>query len=203
VAARQPQTLEEAIRTYADPEVCRELVIGLRWPGGKVTCPVCGSDRARYLARAGVWKCAGGHARAKFSLKSGTPLQNSALGLDKWLPLAWMLANSTARVRSVEVHRRLGVTQKTAWLMLHRGSHAIEAHEPSRGLDLSDIYRESKKRDPGEWPAWAGAGVARGEMVEGAPAFERFCRVLQAVLRVPYAEMRRRRQRKRRKREPS
>ena len=61
-----------------------------------------------------------------FSLKTGTVFEDSPIGLDKWLPVMWMLVNSKNGVSSWEMHRSMGVTQKTAWLMLQRGRLAMQ-----------------------------------------------------------------------------
>ena len=117
-----PKTLQQAIVYFADPEHCREFMTDLRWPDGKVLCPQCGSDNVKYLPNAPVFKCFAkpAHARQKFSLKVGTIFEDSPIGLEKWLPAMWFVVNCKNGISSWEVHRALGVTQKTAWFMLHR-----------------------------------------------------------------------------------
>ncbi len=105
----------------------------LRWPEGKMTCPRCGSEKVGYLDKARVYVCYGGHKKAKFSLKVGTILEDSPIALEKWLPAIWMLANDKNGISSWELHRALGVTQKTAWFMLHR----IRAAFKSGGFGVS------------------------------------------------------------------
>src|SRR5580692_6512118 len=95
-------------------------MIELRWPGGKVTCPTCGAEKLTWLPKARVWKCYAGHARPTFSLKTGTIFEDSPIPLEKWLCAAWLLINCKNGVSSYEIHRALGVTQKSAWFMLHR-----------------------------------------------------------------------------------
>ena len=73
-----------------------------------------------YLVNARVWKCYGKHERPKFSLKVGTIFEDSAIPLEKWLPTVWLIVNCKNGISSYEVARALGVTQKTAWFMLHR-----------------------------------------------------------------------------------
>ncbi len=114
-----PETLQEAIRYFTDPKVCLDFVAGLRWPQG-VVCPTCGSSEVTFLATRRLWKCKTRHARQQFSVKVGTIFEDSPIGLDKWLPALWMLVNSKNGISSYEVGRALGVTQKTAWFMLHR-----------------------------------------------------------------------------------
>jgi transposase-like protein len=113
-------TLRDAILYFADFEHCRQFMMELRWPDGVVKCPHCGSERVTWLAKARVWKCYGNHPQPRFSLKTGTIFEDSPLPLEKWLPTAWLLINCKNGISSYEVHRGLGVTQKTAWFMLHR-----------------------------------------------------------------------------------
>ena len=115
----QPQTLLEAIRYFSDPDTCLLFMVELRWPKG-VRCPTCGSDEVRFIATRRIWECRHTHPRRQFSVKVGTIFEDSPLGLDKWLAAIWMIANDKNGVSSYEMHRALGVTQKSAWFMLHR-----------------------------------------------------------------------------------
>lgn len=116
----EPRTLQEAIICYNDYANCHEFMMSLRWPDGKVTCPRCGSDHVVYLENPRVWKCYGKHDHAKFSLKTGTVFEDSPIGLDKWLTAVWTLTKAKNGVSSHEMHRSIGVTQKTAWFMTQR-----------------------------------------------------------------------------------
>lgn len=124
--AIDPKTLQEAMIHFSDIEHCRQFMTNLRWPDGKVKCPVCGSDDVAWLPNAKVFKCYGKHLKNKFSLKVGTIFEDSPIALEKWLPVMWMLANSKNGVSSWEIHRAMGVTQKTAWFMLQRGRLAMQ-----------------------------------------------------------------------------
>jgi transposase-like protein len=115
-----PKTLQQAIIHFSSPENCNEFMIAARFPDGKVRCPQCDSENVTYLAKARVYKCYSKHSRQKFSLKVGTIFEDSPLGLDKWLAAIWLIANAKNGISSYEVHRALGVTQKSAWFMLHR-----------------------------------------------------------------------------------
>ena len=98
----------------------------LRWPDGKPICPRCGSDDVSYLPNAKVFKCYAKHERQKFSLKVGTIFEDSPIGLDKWLPVMWMLVNCKNGISSWEIHRAIGVTQKSGWFMLQRARLAMQ-----------------------------------------------------------------------------
>src|SRR6476620_10894933 len=125
--AKAPTTLQQAIVFYADPENCRQFMVDLRWPDGTVLCPRCGSDNVKYLPNARVFKCFEKHERQKFSLKVGTIFEDSPIPLEKWLPAVWLVVNCKNGISSWEVHRALGVTQKTAWFMLHRIRLAMQS----------------------------------------------------------------------------
>src|ERR1700720_3071107 len=113
-------TFRDAIIHFAEFENCRQLMVELRWSDGKVKCPKCGAEKVTYLAKRRVWKCYAGHTSPTFSLKTGTIFEDSPIGLEKWLPAVWMLLNCKNGVSSYEIHRAIGVTQKTAWFMDHR-----------------------------------------------------------------------------------
>ncbi|MGO9402602.1 MAG: IS1595 family transposase [Terriglobales bacterium] len=120
-----PKTLQEAIVYFADFENCRRFVIDLRWADGKVRCPYCQSEKVSYLEKAHLYKCYGDHPKPKFSLKVGTIMEDSALGIDKWLTAMWMIVNCRNGISSCEIARDLGITQKSAWHMAHRIRFAL------------------------------------------------------------------------------
>lgn len=117
---KTPKTLQEAIQFFSDLENCREFMISIRWSDGKVRCPYCGAEKVTYLEKARLYRCYGDHPKQKFSLKVGTIFEDSPIPLEKWLPAVWMLVNCRNGISSYEIHRALGVTQKSAWFMLHR-----------------------------------------------------------------------------------
>src|SRR3989440_2665159 len=114
-----PETLLEAVTYFSNPENAFQFFKGIRWPNG-VRCPRCGSDKVTFLENARVWKCRTPHAKQKFSAKVGTIFEDSPIGLDKWLPAMWLTSNCKNGISSYELHRAIGVTQKTAWFMLQR-----------------------------------------------------------------------------------
>jgi len=113
----QPKTLLEAIRYFSDLNVATDFVAQMKWENGPV-CDRCGSVESYHLVKRRVWKCKG--CGRQYSVKVGTIFEDSPLGLDKWLPAVWLIANSKNGVSSHELGRALGVTQKSAWFMLHR-----------------------------------------------------------------------------------
>jgi len=117
-ATTEPRNLVEAIRYFSDPDRAFDFVLKLRWADGNVTCPRCEHAEVSFLSTRRIWKCKG--CKKQFSLKVGTIFEDSPLGWDKWLPAVWLIANSKNSISSHELARSLGVTQKSAWFMLHR-----------------------------------------------------------------------------------
>jgi transposase-like protein len=114
---RLPTNLLEAVRYFSDLDVANEFVAKLRWADGPV-CPRCGGTEHSYISTRRLWKCKA--CKRQFSVKVGTIFEDSPLGLDKWLPAIWLAANSKNGISSHELARTLGITQKSAWFMLHR-----------------------------------------------------------------------------------
>lgn len=134
-----PETLIEAVRYFADPDKAQAFMVELRWPKG-VCCPRCGSAAVAPIPTRRTWECKSKHEKRQFSVKVGTIFEDSPLPLDKWLCTIWMIANAKNGVSSYEVHRAIGVTQKTAWFMLQRIRLAMQtgSFEKARGAVESD-----------------------------------------------------------------
>lgn len=129
-----PNTLQKAILHFADFENCRKFMVAIRWADGAVTCPRCGSDHVTWMDKARKWKCYAKHPSPTFTLKTGTIFEDSPIGLEKWLPAAWLVINCKNGVSSYELARDLGVTQKSAWFMLHRLRLALNEGNGSLGV---------------------------------------------------------------------
>jgi len=114
------KTLQQAIQHFSDDDNCIAYMVKMRWPDGVVVCPTCGRNDVSWLAKQKKWQCKSKHTKRQFSAKVGTIFEDSPLGLDKWLMTAWMLVNCRNGVSSYEIARGIGVTQKSAWFMLHR-----------------------------------------------------------------------------------
>jgi transposase-like protein len=154
-----PTNLLEATRYFADQDVCVQFVASLRWPDGPV-CPTCKGREHSYLTTRRVWKCKS--CKRQFSVKVGSIFEDSAIPLDKWLVSIWLIANSKNGISSYELHRAIGITQKSAWFVLHRVRLAmqtgswkrqdgiVEADETYVGGKAGNMHKSvkrDKKRD--------------------------------------------------------
>lgn len=144
-----PETLQESILYFAEGNNALDFVANLRWPSG-VTCPCCGSKEVRFLEKRGIWECKGKHAKRQFSVKVGTIFEDSPIKLEKWLCAMWMIANCKNGVSSYEIHREIGVTQKTGWFMLQRIRLAMQTGsiEKMDGIvEVDETYIGGKARN--------------------------------------------------------
>jgi transposase-like protein len=134
----QVKTLQQAILHYSNEQTCIDAVATMRWPEGKPICPACGHKDHYYLASQKRWKCK--ECWKQFSVKVGTIFEDSPISLSKWLVAMWIIGACKNGVSSWEIHRAVGVTQKTAWFMMHR--IRLSMH---RGSFLTKLGGEGKE----------------------------------------------------------
>ena len=155
----EPKSLKQAIEYFANPRNCHEYLVARRWPDG-VECPRCGSKNVKFSEKYNRWQCGSHHDRRQFTLKTGTIFEDSPLGLDKWLAALWLLVNSKNGVSSWEVSRSIGVTQKSAWFIMHRLREVLEPqHNAKMGgsesgpIEVDESYHggELKNRHGQKW----------------------------------------------------
>ncbi len=148
----KPKTLQQAIIHFADADNCLKFMVARRWPDG-VQCPTCGSKEVRFISTRRMWECKSQHSRKQFSIKVGTLFEDSAIPLDKWLIAMWMVANCKNGVSSYEIGRALGITQKSAWFMLHRIRLAMQTKSflklggPGSEVEVDETFIGGKARN--------------------------------------------------------
>ena len=125
-----PKTLLQASRYFADLDVCEEFMREMKWHANDPVCPKCGSDRIGEIKTRRMMRCK--DCRKQFSSKVGTIFEDSPLGLDKWFVSVWAIANCKNGISSHELARAIGVTQKTAWFMLHRIRTAMACDDANK-----------------------------------------------------------------------
>jgi transposase-like protein len=145
-----PQTLIEAVKLFSDPAVALAFMIQLRWPDG-VACPRCGCAKVRFIKTRSDWECSENHPQKRFSIKTNTIMEDSPLSLDKWLVAIWLEANAKNSISSYEVHRSLGITQKSAWFMQHRIRLAMQSggffQKLTGEVEVDETYIGGKARN--------------------------------------------------------
>ena len=171
-----PQTLQEAIVYFANPDNALNFMIEIRWPDG-ISCPRCGSDQFTFISTCRTWQCKDKACKKMFTVKLGTVMEDSPIGLDKWLCAMWMICNAKNGVSSYEIHRAIKITQKSAWFLLHRirlamqqGSWtevAVLVHLPKDDYKLSEL-KEAALQKAKE----ALSGLSEGGCVVSPPQTE-------------------------------
>jgi transposase-like protein len=119
-----PQTLLQAVKYFSNPDTALACMVAIRWPDG-IFCPRCESKEYSFVKTRRIWICKG--CKKHFSVKLGTIMEDSPIGLDKWLSAIWLIVNAKNGISSYEVHRALGITQKSAWFLMHRIRKALQA----------------------------------------------------------------------------
>jgi len=152
-----PKTLQQTIQFFGDYENCRKFMVAVRWLDEKVRCPRCQSEKVTYLEKARLYRCYGDHPKQKFSLKVGTVFEDSPIPLEKWLPAVWLIVNAKNGISSYELSRALGVTQKSAWFMLHRIRTAMRDEKgfgtmtklggPDSEVEVDETFVGGKKKN--------------------------------------------------------
>jgi transposase-like protein len=132
--------------------------VKFRWPDGKVKCPTCGSEDVYFTKSRRIWQCKNVHAKRQFSVKIGSIMEDSPLGIDKWLIATWLITSAKNGISSYELAKSIGVTQKSAWFMLHRirlamhtesngrWSGHIEADETFIGGKARNMHKGKRER---------------------------------------------------------
>jgi len=115
-----PKTLQQAIKFFSDDLTCIKFIASRRWADGKAICPRCQSDNNTFMESRKVWQCKNKECKKQFSVKVGTIFEDSPIGLDKWLTAVWLIVGAKNGISSYEIHRAIGITQKSAWFMMHR-----------------------------------------------------------------------------------
>jgi transposase-like protein len=142
-----PQTLQQAILYFSDADNCINFLTQMRWPNG-VECSMCESKELSYLTTRRIWKCKS--CKKQFSVKVGSIMEDSPIGLDKWLAAIWLIANAKNGISSCELARSLGTTQKTAWFLLHRIRKAMQngsLNKLSGMVEVHETYIGGKARN--------------------------------------------------------
>lgn len=143
-----PQTLQEAMIYFSNKENAFNFIKALRWPDGNITCPRCGNTTYTFLSTRLIFKCKS--CKKQFSVKVGTVMEDSALGIDKWVCAMWLIANAKNGISSYEVGRSLGITQKSAWHLMHRvrlAMHNGTIEKLSGTVEADETYIGGKARN--------------------------------------------------------
>lgn len=123
--------LADLMKAIPDEQAAVDHFTAIRWKNGAF-CPYCGSTRVYHFSNKRSHKC--GDCRQRFSIKVGTIFEDSKLGLRLWMLAVWYVSSHKKGIASTQLAKDLGVTQKTAWFMMHRLRHAARTRSFNRLL---------------------------------------------------------------------
>src|SRR6516164_2949728 len=132
------KTLADLMVAFQDPQTAIDHVKAIRWPNGPV-CPYCESGKAYALKRKNIHRCA--KCQRNFSVTVGTIFEDTKLPLRIWFGAIWLITNHPKRIASTTLAKDLGITQKSAWHVLHRLRHAARTrsfNKPMTGIVEAD-----------------------------------------------------------------
>lgn len=145
---KQFRSLADLTKAIPNEEAAIAHFMAVRWKNGAF-CPFCGSKRVYHFADKRDHKCA--ECRRRFSIKVGTVMEGTKIEVRKWLLAIWVLTANKKGVASTQLARDLGVTQKTAWFMLHRLRHAARTRSFNRPLggtvEVDETFMGGKDRN--------------------------------------------------------
>ncbi len=134
-------------RLYGTESQCREALFAWRWPKG-FTCPVCGGAKHSVIETRARYQCS--LCRTQTSLIAGTIFHSTKLPLKTWFRAIYHMTQSKGGISSLELARRLGVTQNTAWKLSHKLMQVMHEREAAKRLtgrvEMDDAYIGGKRR---------------------------------------------------------
>ena len=116
----------ELFAMFPDEETARDYLERRRWPDGP-RCPVCGLGERIAPRKNGYYRC--NQCQEDFTVRTGTVFERSHVPLHKWLYAMYMLVTARKGVSSLQLSRQIGITQKSAWFVLHRLQVIVEIDE--------------------------------------------------------------------------
>ena len=163
-AHRKGISLRGLFRKFPDDDAAQAWLEEQRW-GDEPWCPHCGSFNVRRNNHPSMpWRCAERECRKRFSVRIGTPLQNSHLGYQVWVIAIYLLTTSLKGQSSMKLHRNLEITQKSAWFLAHRIRKAFaEGGSPFAGpVEGDESYFGGRRKNMSNAKRKALAGTGRG-----------------------------------------
>lgn len=186
---KQPfETLIQMVSAFPDEQTAIKHFAAIRWKDGAF-CPNCGSTKVYHFSDRRTHKC--GDCRKRFSIKVGTIFEDSKIGLRQWMMAIWLITSHKEGIASTQLAKDIGVTQKTAWFMLHRLRYAAQTKSFNRPLEseveADETFVGGKERNKyrsqrtGGKQGGAGKVSVRGIFERGGELVTRTMRDLRAV----------------------
>lgn len=146
---REGLSVMQLFQMFPDEASSRKWLEGIRWPDGLRNCPLCGSLKTAPVKNETPMPYHCGECRQYFSVKTGTVMQSSKVALQKWVIAMYLMSTSLKGVSSMKLHRDLGVTQKTAWMLAQKIRQGwIDGSDKLTGqVEVDETYVGGKERN--------------------------------------------------------
>jgi transposase-like protein len=144
----QFKNLTQLLDFFKDEETCKTYLATQRW-NGVVTCPFCEGEKV-YITNRG-FKCGNKECHKKFTVTVGTIFENAKIPLRTWFAAMYLITAHKKGISSLQLSRDLGITQKTAWFVLHRVREMLidkSEQEPFSGtVEIDETYVGGKQKN--------------------------------------------------------
>lgn len=121
--------LKQLMAKYSDDATCRKFLEATLWKGTP-KCPKCGCQKSYKLNDGKTYKCANNKCYKKYTITVGTVFENTNIALGTWFAAIYLCTSSKKGVSSLQLHRQLGITAKTAWYLMHRIRKMMQEKAP-------------------------------------------------------------------------
>ncbi len=142
-------TLLQFTELARDEKACRKYFEALHWAEDRL-CPRCSHTKSYELKDGKTYKCANRECYKRFTVTTGTVLEATNIPLGKWFLAIYLCTNNKKGISSCELGRSLGITQKSAWHLLHRVREMLNEYAPSMlwcAIEVDETYIGGKNKN--------------------------------------------------------
>ena len=142
------KSLFDLMEAFSTEQACVEHILASRWANGEF-CALCGHEKVYHFSNGLTFKCA--KCRKRFSVRVGTVMHDSKISLRKWFMAMYLISEHGKGISSVQMAKDIGITQKSAWHMVHRLREAMKPVLAPKKLmkivETDEVYLGGKEKN--------------------------------------------------------